>query len=161
MEEKRELKDLSKMQTGKKEAAGGNQEARLEQLMVQLKEAENEKKEYARRQYYMSAVTAGCSVLVLVLLVAAYLTVIPRVKNAFQEIQVVTENLNEVSNQLAEADLNQLVKNVDRMAVTSEKGVQEALEKIQAIDIDELNQAIKGLSDVVSPFAKFMNRFGG
>ena len=89
------------------------------------------------------------------------MTVIPRVKNAFQEIQVVTENLNEVSNQLAEADLNQLVKNVDRMAVTSEKGVQEALEKIQAIDIDELNQAIKGLSDVVSPFARFMNRFGG
>lgn len=153
MEERREQKNLS--------GNVGKQEERLEQLMEQLKETENEKKKYAKKQYYMSMVTAVCAVLALGILLAAYISVIPRVKTAFQEIQVVTENLNEVSDQLAKADLNQLVENVDRMAVTSEKGVQEALDKIQSIDIDELNQAIKGLSDVVSPFAKFMNRFGG
>lgn len=153
MEERREQRNLS--------GNVGKQEERLEQLMEQLKETENEKKKYAKKQYYMSMVTAACAVLALGIFLAAYISVIPRVKTAFQEIQVVTENLNAVSDQLAKADLNQLVENVDRMAVTSEKGVQEALDKIQSIDIDELNQAIKGLSDVVSPFAKFMNRFGG
>lgn len=137
------------------------QDAKLEQLMQRLEETENEKKEYARWQFYMSAATAICSVFVLALLFSAYLTLVPRAKAAFDGIGTVTQDLNDISKQLSSADLAGLVENVDRMAVTSEKGVQEALEKIQSIDIDELNGAIKGLSDVVSPFAKFMNRFGG
>lgn len=159
MEEKRDQKEQKDQQKGM--SGGGKNEDRLEQLMIQLKETEVQKKDYVRKQYLMSAVTAACSVTALVLLLSAYLAVIPRIKTAFQEIQVVTEDLGEISDQLRSADLNQLVRNVDKMAVTSEKGVQEALDKIQSIDIDELNQAIKGLSDVVSPFAKFMNRFGG
>ena len=51
------------------------------------------------------------------------------------------------------------MEHVDQMAVTSEEGIREALLKIQAINIEELNQAIKGLSDVVSPLARLVSRF--
>jgi len=37
--------------------------------------------------------------------------------------------------------------------------VELAVDKINAIDIDTLNQAIKDFSDVVEPLAKFFNIF--
>ena len=56
-------------------------------------------------------------------------------------------------------DLAGLVEHVDRLAVTSEEGIKDALEKIESIDIDELNRAIKALSDVVTPLARLMGKF--
>ena len=43
--------------------------------------------------------------------------------------------------------------------MTSEKGVEQALEKINAMDIDTLNQAIQALHDVVEPLAKLTRIF--
>ena len=41
----------------------------------------------------------------------------------------------------------------------SQKNIGDAMKKINDIDIDGLNAAIKNLSDVVEPFANFFNRF--
>ena len=73
------------------------------------------------------------------------------VHSSLDTIETVAADLQVVSDQLSRADLETLVEHVDQMAVTSEEGIREALLKIQAINIEELNQAIKGLSDVVSP----------
>ena len=48
---------------------------------------------------------------------------------------------------------------MDELVATSESGVNDALEKLNAIDIEKLNHAIQGLADVVSPFARFMELF--
>lgn len=132
----------------------------LEETLRRLEETERERSRYVRMQFYLSAVTAACSVMVLAILMAAYVTVVPDVQKTSEEIRTAAESLNRISSQLSEAELDQMVRNVDRMALTSEESVREALEKIQAIDIDELNRAIQGLSDVVQPFADFMNLFG-
>ncbi len=131
-----------------------------EETLRRLEETERERSRYVRMQFYLSAVTAACSVMVLAILMAAYVTVVPDVQKTSEEIRTAAESLNRISSQLSEAELDQMVRNVDRMALTSEESVREALEKIQAIDIDELNRAIQGLSDVVQPFADFMNLFG-
>lgn len=131
-----------------------------EETLRRLEETERERSRYVRMQFYLSAVTAACSVMVLAILMAAYVTVVPDVQKTSEEIRTAAESLNHISSQLSEAELDQMVRNVDRMALTSEESVREALEKIQAIDIDELNRAIQGLSDVVQPFADFMNLFG-
>ena len=51
-----------------------------------------------------------------------------------------------------------MTRNLDRLVSSSEKGVQEALEQINSVDIDTLNQAISDLSDVISPLAKFFGK---
>ena len=48
---------------------------------------------------------------------------------------------------------------MDELVATSESGVNDALEKLNAIDIEKLNHAIQRLADVVSPFARFMELF--
>lgn len=132
---------------------------RLERMMEQLIETEEERKKYARKQFYMLAVMAACTVAVFLLAFSAYVSLVPKLKTSAEEIETATKELRVISRQLSEADLAGLVKHVDQMAVTSEEGVKEALEKIESIDIDELNHAIKSLSDVVSPLAKLMGRF--
>lgn len=131
----------------------------LRGLLTEWKAAEEERKEYARKQFYLSAVTAVCALLILGIILSAYLTIVPRAKTAIDEIQTVSKDFGTVSNKLAKVDIEKLVGHVDEMAVTSEQNMQEAMEKINEIDIDGLNAAIKGLSDVVTPFARFMNRF--
>lgn len=57
------------------------------------------------------------------------------------------------------SNLGALVENLDSFAVSSEDAVHQAMDKLNTIDFDTLNQAIKNLSDVVEPLAKFFNVF--
>lgn len=131
----------------------------VEELLKQIAETEKEVKRYAKRQYWMTFAAALCSVLMLGILLTAYFSLAPRLKTTLDAIEDVSGDLTNVSRQLSDANLEELVDHVDEMAVTSEEGIKRALEQIEAIDIDELNKAIKALSDVVSPLARLVNRF--
>ena len=131
----------------------------LTEFLEQMKKNEERRNRYAKRQFLASVVTAVCCVLMLGIGIGAYVAVVPGLKDALGEIQTVTADLNRIAEQLTEADLAGLVEHVDRLAVTSEEGIKEALEKIESIDIDELNRAIKALSDVVTPLARLRGKF--
>ena len=98
-----------------------------------------------RRQFLMTLIMAACGVGVLVAVVLAYQNIVPTAQDALLAIGNVTKDLGEISAQLTEADRGSLVEHVDQMAVTSEEGIKQALEQINAINIEELNQAIEAL----------------
>ena len=131
----------------------------MEETLKRLEEAEKERTKYTKRQYYMSAVAAACCLLMLALIASAYFTLMPRLRSSISSIDRTAQNLAQVSQELSEADLTGMVHHVDQMAVTSEEGVRNALEKIDAINIDALNGAISALSDAVTPFANFVRTF--
>lgn len=131
----------------------------VEELLTRIEESERRQEKYAKRQFLMSMVMALCCVGIFCAVLLAYQNVVPTAQKSLQTIGAVAEDLGQISNQLTEADLAALVEHVDQLAVNSEQGVQKALEQINAIDIDSLNQAIQDLSDVVSPLAKLMGRF--
>ena len=56
-------------------------------------------------------------------------------------------------------NVDSLVANVDTLVSTSQDGVADTLEKINDIDFDALNKAIKDLSTVIEPLAKFFKTF--
>lgn len=76
-----------------------------------------------------------------------------------QQAEDVMTNLETVTRELAESELAEMVKNVDELVTTSHEGVSQALEKMDAMDIEALNKAIANLSAVVEPLAKFFNVF--
>ena len=55
--------------------------------------------------------------------------------------------------------VQQMIADVDGMVSSSEKSVRDALDKINRIDIDTLNQAIQNLNDTVEPLANFFGLF--
>lgn len=124
----------------------------------------------AKWQLIFSLVGAVCCALVLVLV----LSLLPQVRDftlqmqsAAQQIQdlgiqaeTVLTNLEAVSAELKDADLAEMVENVDSLVTSSQEGLEQALEKINTMDIETLNTAIKNLSAVIDPLAKFFKVFG-
>lgn len=108
-----------------------------------IEKSNAEQAKYARRQYRMSQVTAFASLLMLGTVVYTIAMLIPKINVTYQNIELVMENLRVITSDLAEMDLSQTI---------------EGIEKLNAIDIDSLNSAIKNLSDTVEPFADLFNR---
>ena len=131
----------------------------LEEILARIEESERKQEKYMRRQCRMTMVMALCCVGILCAVILAYQNIVPAAQDSLQAIGEVTKDLGEISAQLTEADLAGLVEHVDQMAVTSEEGIKQALEQINAINIAELNQAIQALYEVIAPLAKLMSRF--
>ena len=122
----------------------------------------------ARLQCFFSFLAAVCCLLLL-LTVAKIVPDIKELSNQISDITMQAEsvltNLETVTQELAAADLeglvtdvNVLVKDVDDMVSSSQEGVEDALEKMNAIDINTLNKAISDLSKIVEPLARLFGK---
>lgn len=128
----------------------------LQEWMDRLEKFNHQQAKYAKLQCLFTLVAAVCCVSLFVLVYVK----LPAMQEVVVTMETVLENLETVTNQIAEVDFGAMVKNVDDLVVTSQAGVEQAMDQISAIDFKTLNQAIKDLSDVVAPLAKFFNVFG-
>ena len=135
---------------------------KLMDLLEQMEKANRKQVAYARLQFVFSVTAAICCILLLL----AGVKVLPQLQEAALQAETVLTNLETVTTDLAQADLigmvenvDALVTNVDGLVGTSQEGVEQTMAKINAIDFDALNDAIKDLSDVIEPIAKFFNTF--
>lgn len=148
---------------GKKDERTENRKMMKEEefcaLMERIEASNAGQEKYARKQYHMSRITAAASVIILAVVLYTASVFIPKVNVTYQNMELIMEDLQVITSELAEADINQMISDVDELAVRSQENIGSAMEKINAIDIDGLNQAIRNLSDAVEPFAKFFNQF--
>lgn len=128
-------------------------------LMERIEASNAGQEKYARKQYHMSRITAAASVIILAVVLYTASVFIPKINVTYQNMELIMEDLQTITSELAEADINQMISDVDELAVKSQENIGSAMEKINAIDIEGLNQAIQNLSDAVEPFAKFFNQF--
>ena len=135
---------------------------KLMDLLEQMEKANRKQVAYARLQFVFSVIAAICCILLLL----AGVKILPQLQEAALQAETVLTNLETVTTELAQADLigmvenvDALVTNVDGLVGTSQEGVEQTMAKINAIDFDALNDAIKDLSDVIEPIAKFFNTF--
>jgi len=77
-----------------------------------------------------------------------------------EKAEFVIDNLDTVTWQLANADLASMVENMDTLAADSQAIVESAMKKLDAINLEALNQAIEDLADIVEPLANLTNFFG-
>ena len=127
----------------------------LQELLERLDKSNRQQAWYARWQCVFSIAAAVCCV---GLLLVVY-NLMPQVQELTGQMEVVLENLEVVTDQLAGMDLGQMVENVDALVVSSQDGVEQAMSKLNSIDFEALNKAIAHLSDVVEPLARFFNVF--
>ena len=128
----------------------------MQALMEKIEKSNRQQVNFARIQCIFSVVAAVCCLLLL-LTVAK---IVPDIRELSGEIsgiaaqaETVLTNLETVSDELAAADLEGLVTDVDSLVASS-------LEKISAIDIETLNKAIQDLAEVIEPLAKVASIFG-
>ena len=83
---------------------------------------------------------------------------VSQVNSMMGEVQDVVTNLDKSTKELAAIDLNDMLANVNSLVDTSEKSVEETVKKLDDLDLDSLNKAIKDLSSIISPLAKLFRK---
>ena len=135
---------------------------KLVELLERMEQTNKKQVFYARLQFLFTVVAALCCVVLLL----SGMSVLPKLQETAVQAEAVLTNLETVTTELANVDLNSMVQNVDALVTdvdglvgTSQLGVEQAMEKLNAIDFDALNEAIKDLSDVIDPIARFFNKY--
>ena len=109
-------------------------------LMEKLEQSAQVQQKCARRQSLMMTIAALACVGILVLVALLFTQLQPVV----QDMSQAANNLTAISDQLAALDLEATVNGLNQSAA-----------KLEQLDIDTLNTAIKNLSDVIAPLARW------
>ena len=94
-------------------------------------------------------------------LVIALVIIVPKVVATIDQVQTTiteTENLVKQAEETM-SGIDSMVANVDSLVVENTESVNKAMEDLNNIDFETLNQGIQDLSDVVEPLANFFNKF--
>ncbi len=57
------------------------------------------------------------------------------------------------------SEIDGMITNVNDLVLDNTESLEQAMENLNSINFDELNQAIQDLGDVVEPLANFVNKF--
>jgi len=135
---------------------------RLLELLERIEKSNRRQMWYARLQFIFTIVAAAACVVLLL----SGMKVLPQLQETATQAEIVLGNLESVTSELAQSDLSgmvenmdALVSNVDGLVNTSQAGVEQTIKKLNSVDFEALNSAIKDLSDVIEPIAKFFKSF--
>ena len=131
-------------------------------LLERMEKANRKQVAYARLQFIFTLIAAACCVVLLF----SGMKILPQLQEAALQAETVLSNLESVTTELAQADLSGMVENVDVLVTnvdglvgTSQTAVEQTMTKINSVDFEALNDAIKDLSAVIEPIANFFNTF--
>ncbi len=137
----------------------------LAALLQQIRDENTKEQKYTKKLLRWMQLTMSIMMIVIIVLFAGIVSYVPRVNSLLtkadklaEETTVVMEDLEVVSAKLAKVDYEGTIDNVNGLVVDSQKSVNEAMEKITAIDFEGLNNAITDLESVVSPLAKLFGK---
>lgn len=118
-----------------------------------------------RKQAFWTRLTAlfmaGIFLVALVtamILVPQATAVMTGAEKTLEEVNVGVEELNKTATQLSKIDFEGLVDDTQKMVNDGSEGIAQAIEKIQEMDIEGLNDAIGDLGAIVDPLAKLFGR---
>lgn len=124
----------------------------------------------SRMQIYSGYVRTGlmlvCAVCMAVLVVMVFRLmpqineILAQAQHAFNQVGTVLDYLEQTSYQLSQVDLQGMVSNVDGLVTTGQQSLEASMEKLNGVDFEALNKAIKDLAAVIEPLAKMTKVFG-
>lgn len=85
---------------------------------------------------------------------------VPQVNELMGQLEIVLDNLEQTTGELAALDLEAMVSNVDSLVVYAQDSLHQTMDNLDTIDFETLNKAIADLSKVIEPLAKFAGMFG-
>jgi hypothetical protein len=128
--------------------------AKFQTLLEKLEENSRKQLIWTRVQCVFSIISGVCCIAVLIQI----LRFLPQLEQLVLHTDVVLSNLEAITQQLTALNLGEMVTNINGLVTTSQAGVEDALQKINEINFDALNQAVEDLAAVVQPLADFVKR---
>ena len=128
------------------------------EMLELLRQIETNGRQQAKLSRLQCAFTVASALCCLVLVILVW-NVLPELSGVVRQMETVLANLEQVTTQLAAADLTELAGNVDALVVTGQQSLEQTMEKINAIDLETLNKAIDDLARIIEPLARFFGKF--
>ena len=124
----------------------------------------NELIENQRKLVRQARLTSAVNLIIGLVLIAALVTVIPRVRHvetSLSEIDQLVEDAGVLignTNTMVE-DASVLIENTNTMVTDNTDAVSEAVQKLNDVDFDTLNDAIENLNTAIEPLAGLAGLF--
>lgn len=113
---------------------------------------------YIKKQYRLTRLIAVMVTGIFLIVLLSAVMLVPKAAATLDKADETLSKLDEVTEGLSQADLPGLIKHMDELLAESGEGLQEALEKVNSMDIETLNDAIGDLQAIVEPLARFFGR---
>lgn len=133
--------------------------------MMNINAAAETVKGYEKKKLLAARITAVASIITLVIVIAGAAFVVPCLTKLSPALEAASASIDSVAKQVIDADLPELSRNIDALVSSSRTAVNNAndaasaaLEKIEALEIEKLNDAISDLSSIVKPLARLLGR---
>lgn len=120
---------------------------------MQYAPGNNEMMVYMRKQLSTMRTIALVCFVMLVALIVAILAVVPSLNST-------VGNLEKVADELAQADFAAMVQEIETLIDQSQTVVQTALEKIDSIDVEGMNNAISELNTAIEDLNRVTGALG-
>lgn len=101
---------------------------------------------------YARLVIAGCSILTFLTLFIVVLIVVPRALDLMNTAQNTLDNLEIVSEDLMALELAEAIKSIEDNTARAMEDVSGAMDQINSLDVDTLNQSIQELKESTEKF---------
>lgn len=113
-----------------------------------------EQQKLLRAMYRMSIIRTVACLLIFLIIAGSALYILPGVKGLVDQLSIVADNLEQI-------DITYMTESVTNLAVTGTESLEtamlqvtEALENLNKLDIETLNQSIADLGAIVEPMAR-------
>ena len=97
-------------------------------------------------------VMAVCAVIVTVVAVAVFINVNNKINAFYKKADTAITSLNEIATDIQEADLPGMATQINTLTENATDGVSTTMEKIDSINIDQLNDSIERLDAATAAF---------
>ena len=111
---------------------------------------------YQKLAFLMSAMSAGIMVIILIIVICLASYTVPKVDTIYNSTMRSLDNLEALTEELKEAKVGETVKNINNLTLNATGDLSSAMAKLNAVDLDTLNDAITDLYNIVEPLAKLL-----
>ena len=124
--------------------------------------------EQTKKRVFYARISAICGGILTMAVVIALLILVPSLLKTIHQVNGVAaeaeETLAQAQDALAGVDemtdaVTSMSENMDTFVTENAVSIEQVMKKLEAIDFEGLNGAIKDLGDVVEPMAKFFGKF--
>ena len=143
-----------------------NKDKQIQEEQHYLKQEEHNKEmavtekaqlKYQKLAFAMSALSAFFMLAVLVIVICLANYIVPKVDTIYNRSLTSLKNMETITDELNEAHLGETVRNINNLTLNATGDLSKAMEKLNSIDLETLNESIQNLHDIIEPLAKMFN----
>ena len=130
------------------------EEKNIKTLIDEIREENEIERSYLKKQLNMMKVLMFAMAGIFLMLLVTVAVLVPKVTATLDNANTALEQIVSTAEQV-----NEVFGSVETLVEDSSAGVTQALENMNSIDFEGLNQSISDLGKVVSPLSSFFSRF--